>query len=378
MAKAIYAKVDKAYYQIDQSTQIPSQIVRMRKTHSQISFNETARELTASVWLSGIETVDLQTNRGMYNRMIEDLKANLITEIPTISNQFLVYIDYSIYNDVDEEINHSCTTKKIEGFDALLALGTAFNNECVYRQVKNFDPKIVFSVTNHIPFGIMTSSYRKKYTLKINDICILQSIGKYTAECFNVHNSIYENSFDYRSHTIHTLLQDNIPIYSTAAAGLDIGEFTVSFYPRKIVIDLHCFIANTIVAYDKQNVDDVLVENMNIKYPDPDDPIPDSDPDPGNPDDPEDPDDPDFPDPDEKPPADGNYEEDDNGFYHYYEKCLATTPDALLVVENDLPDNKYYPESMIHQNDVLADVPEIQVGDHVRYCTGFNVEKLDM
>lgn len=377
MAKAIYAKIDKAYYQIDQSTQIPSQIVRMRKPHSQIAFNETAREMTASVWLSGIETVDLQTNRGLYNRMIDDLKTNLTTEIPTISNQFLVYVDYSIYNDEGQEINHSCTTKRVDGFDAILALGTAFNNECVYRQVKTFDPKIVFSVTNHIPFGIMTSSYKKKYTLKINDICILQSIGKYTAECFNAHNSIYENSFDYQSHTIHTLLQDNIPIYSTAADGIDIGEFTVSFYPRKIVIDLHCFIANIIIAYDEQNVKDVLIENMNQKYPDPDDPIPDPDPDPGDPDDPTDPDDPDFPDPDEKPSADGEYEADENGFYHYYEKCRDTTPNALMVVEDELPDNKYYPDTMIHRKDVLADIPDIEVGDYVLYCTGFNVEKLD-
>ena len=189
-----------------------------------------------------------------------------------ITDHYLVYVDYAIYNEEGQEINHSCSTKRIEATDALLPLGVAFNNECVYRRVKAFNPKVVFSVTNHIPFGVLESSYGKKYTMKINDVCILETVDQYESECFNVHNSIEGNSYDYQSHTIGTLLRDHIPVYSSAAAKVDIGEFTVSFYPRKITLDLHCLLANLVVAYDEQNIKDILIENMNQKYPDP--PIP--------------------------------------------------------------------------------------------------------
>ena len=370
MAKAIYADIAGTYYQIDQPTNIPTQVARMSRNHSHLEYDVRSREMIASIWLTGMDYTHLQSNRGLYQVMTAALKEQKITEIPKISNHFLVYIDYTIYNEHDQEINHSCSTKRVEAMDGILPLGVAFNNELVYRRIKLFNPKVVFAVTNRIPFGVMESSYGKKYTMKINDVCILQSIDSYTAECFNTHNSIEGNSYDYQSHTIGTLLKDHIPVYSSAADKIDLGEFTVSFYPRKITLDLHCVLANLIVAYDEQNIKDILIENMNQKYPDPGE-----DPDPGEPG--ED-DDPIFPPEDDKPSADGEYEPDEDGFYHYYERCLQTTPNALLVVEDAIPDNKYDPDTMIRQKDVLLDVPDILVGDYVLYCTALDVEYLSI
>ena len=374
MGKAIYANIAGAYYQIDQSTREPINVIRMPKTHCTMEHNAAARELVASIWLSGVENTHLQTNRGMYVDMVESLKSNFTTEIPKISDQYIVYIDYTIYNDNDKEINHSCTSKRLETEDAILPLGCAFNNEMVYRRVKSFNPKIEFSVTNHVPFGIMGTSYGKKYTMKINDIAIMQSIDTLNAECYNIHNSMEGNSYDYQSHSIATMLKYNIPVYSSAMAGIELGEFTVSFYPRKVVLDLHLVLANLIVAYDDQKIKDILVENMEHKYP----PKPgeEPDPDPGESGGGTEDDDPVFPDPDEKDPADGNYDADENGFYYYYEKCLGTNPDALLVVEDTIPDNRYDPDTMVHQKDVLADVPDAEVGGYVRYVTGFDITKL--
>ena len=369
--KAIYANIAGVYYQVDQSTNIPTHIARMARNHSHLEYDQRSREMIAAIWLSGMDYTHLQSNRGLYQKMEADLREQKVTEIPKITDHYLVYVDYAIYNEEGQEINHSCSTKRIEATDALLPLGVAFNNECVYRRVKAFNPKVVFSVTNHIPFGVLESSYGKKYTMKINDVCILETVDPYESECFNVHNSIEGNSYDYQSHTIGTLLRDHIPVYSSAAAKVDIGEFTVSFYPRKITLDLHCLLANLVVAYDEQNIKDILIENMNQKYPDP--PIPEPDPgEPGEDDDPV------FPEPDDKPSADGDYTPDENGFYHYYERCTETTPEALLVVEDAIPDNKYDPDTMIRQKDVLLDVPDISVGEFVLYCTGLNVDYLSV
>lgn len=370
MAKAIYADIAGTYYQIMQPTEIPTQIAKMIRNHSHLEYDVRSREMIASIWLSGMDYSHLQSNRGLYEAMTDKLVTDKVTEIHKIANHFLVYVDYSIYNDNGQEINHSCSTKRIEAIDAILPLGVAFNNELVYRRVKAFNPKITFTVTNHIPFGVMESSYGKKYTMKVNDVCILQSIDAFNSECFNIHNSIEGNSYGIDSHTIGTLLKDNIPVYSSAASKIDLGEFTISFYPRKITLDLHCILANLIVAYDDQNIKDILIENMNHKYPDPGE-----DPDTGEP---GDDDDPVFPEPDDKPSADGKYDPDENGFYHYYERCLKTTPSALLVVEDEIPDNKYDPDKMIRQKDVILDVPDIQVGDYVLYCTGFDVDYLDV
>ena len=86
MGKAIYANIAGAYYQIDQSTREPANIIRMPKTHCTMEHNVSARELLASIWLSGIENTHLQTNRGMYVDMVESLKSNFTTEIPKISD----------------------------------------------------------------------------------------------------------------------------------------------------------------------------------------------------------------------------------------------------------------------------------------------------
>ena len=55
---------------------------------------------------------------------------------------------------------------------------------------------------------------------------------------------------------------------------------------------------------------------------------------------------------------------------------MGTNPDALLVVEDTIPDNRYDPDTMVHQKDVLADVPDAEVGGYVRYVTGFDITKL--
>lgn len=368
--KAIYAMIADQYVKIDQNTNIPKNIAKSFRTHSSLKEDCANREMIASIWVNGIDYTNLESNRSLYKTMADDLKKNKVTEISTISDRYVLWVDYSIYNEKGTEINHSCTTKSLDsGYDGILPLGCAFNNELVYRRVKLFDPKIVFAVTNKVPLGIMASTYNAQYTLKINDICILQCTDPANSDCYGIHNSIEGNSYAYDSHTIQCMLKYNICVYSSTASNLDFGEFQVSFYPRKLTIDLHLILGNMIVVYDDQNVQDILLENLNDKYPNT--PEPDPNPAPGGDDD-----DPALPKPDENEDADGKYDADSNGFYYYYERCIETNPKALLVVEDALPDNKYDSKTMIRISKVRADIPDISTGDHVRYVTGFDTTKL--
>ena len=71
-------------------------------------------------------------------------------------------------------------------------------------------------------------------------------------------------------------------------------------------------------------------------------------------------------------PADGSIEPDDDGHYDWYERCNSTTPYALLVVSDTIDHTSYVPEIMIKRSLVLADIPDIQIGEYVIYREGID------
>ena len=97
--KAIYANIAGVYYQVDQSTNIPTHIARMARNHSHLEYDQRSREMIAAIWLSGMDYTHLQSNRGLYQKMEADLREQKVTEIPKITDHYLVYVDYAIYNE---------------------------------------------------------------------------------------------------------------------------------------------------------------------------------------------------------------------------------------------------------------------------------------
>jgi hypothetical protein len=69
------------------------------------------------------------------------------------------------------------------------------------------------------------------------------------------------------------------------------------------------------------------------------------------------------------PDADGSEEPDENGWFDYYELCRSTTPCALQVVEDLIPDTIYDTHKMIRKKKVIKDIPNVTVGDFVIYRT---------
>ena len=67
------------------------------------------------------------------------------------------------------------------------------------------------------------------------------------------------------------------------------------------------------------------------------------------------------------PAADGSVTPNEEGWFDYYERCSPKVVGALKVVTDDLGDSYYDPNIMIYISKVVADIPDIQLGEFVVY-----------
>lgn len=359
--KAIYTVLNDKIYRIDQDTAEPKTLASMPKSeHSVMSTDTVMKKVTASIFLNTMETTAVKSNRELYNTLKRTIEYKKITEIPTIYDRYMLVIDYQLY-DSKCEICHNVVTKPASASDAAILLGVAANNELCYRRVKVFDPIIEFAVANQLPLGIMKSA-DTEYHFKINDVSIYQDTSNIPGCC---HNSIY--CTPYRaddSSTIIESLSGYARVYSTAEQGLKISDLDIGFVPKTIDLRINFVLSSLIVAYDDADIKTLIQRIIAEKYNPQPVPTP---PDTG--------DDDDeggslYPGYDHKP-ADGDYRPNKDGLYDYYERCNSTTPGALLVVENLIPDLSYKVETMIRKRLVIKDIPDIEIGEYVHYVEGF-------
>lgn len=252
--KAIYTQVDGNYYKVNQDTTNPTEVVRMPRTHSQMSTDQAAKVVNTTIWVNTLDAQYLKSNKELYDEMIAYFVQNKVVDIPTIENHFVLYCDYSVFDDRGNEVNHNAFTKKIKPRDAIYNLGVNQESELVYKQVKIFNSEIALNVRNEYPMGIMRNACKMKYTLHINDISIFQDLV-YT-------DSDEHNSTDKNSYPISSVLDTMVRVYSTHQNGIAISAVEIPFIPRKIVIDLNITLDDLIVVYDNQNVLDAIHENI--------------------------------------------------------------------------------------------------------------------
>ena len=127
--KAIYTHVDGKYYRISQDTTNPTEIVRMPRTHSQMSTDTAAKTVNTTIWVNTLDADTVKSNKELYDEMIAYIAKANVVEIPTIENHFVMYCDYSVFNDKGEEVNHNAFTKKIKSRDAIYNLGVSDCNK---------------------------------------------------------------------------------------------------------------------------------------------------------------------------------------------------------------------------------------------------------
>jgi hypothetical protein len=251
--KAIYTQVDGKYYRVNQDTTNPTETVKMPRTHSQMSTDQAAKVVNTTIWVNTLDSEYVKSNKELYDEMIDHIEHEDIIEIPTIENHFVLYCDYSIFNENGEEVSHSAFTKKLKSKDAIFNLGVNEESELVYKQVKVFNSDIALNVRNEYPMGIMRNSSKVKYTLLINDISIFQDLV-YT-------DSDEHKSTDKNSYPISSVLETMVRVYSTHDNGLVISAVEIPFVPKKIVIDINITLDDIIVVYDNQDVLNAIHKN---------------------------------------------------------------------------------------------------------------------
>ena len=356
--KAIYEQVGDKYYLVRQSSEIPHSIeFGSAGLLSNVAIDTNNKVVTQNIQISTFKRQGVKSNAELYREMITFIKDNLITEIKEIHNFFKIYVDYSVFED-GHEVEHSALVKPIMPVDKIIPLGVATNNENVFRRVKTFDHTIEFKIRTKAPFGVMTGP-KTNYVFQINNIVLFQDFTNFDDN----HPSMYEIPYRVGSPTIQSSLENMTPIYSTLDEEIEFAPVTLNYVPRQVRIKMNIVMDNIFTAYDKSDVDNVLIANIESKYePEPEDPIV-----------PEEPEDPGilYPDEDKRPDADGDYEADENGYFDYYERCRETTPNAILVVEDLIPDNIYDITKMIKVSKVIKDIPDIQVGEYVVYRESF-------
>ena len=239
--KAIYTIVNGCIHKINQDTSVPSNIVKMPYTpytHTSSTLDEGSRTVGANIWINTLDSVEnAKSNAELFDDMIMYMKEQKITHYDQLSNNFTMYLDYSICDSMGKELDHSVMIRGVSAIDAIYPLGVNENNECVYRRVKVFKPHIEFALKSNIPYGIMGSG-KSSYRIHINDVMIFQSYGTDNNNCCcGSHNSIESNSYTYGSHTIASSLNDKAQVYSADRDGLVISPIEVNFMPRKAVID---------------------------------------------------------------------------------------------------------------------------------------------
>lgn len=354
--KAIYTKIGENVYRINQPTGVPSDVTfKAPGSSSTLNIDPINGNVSQNITINTLKKPGTKSNAQLYKDLVAFIKEKEITEISSIQNFFKVYIDYTVFED-GREIEHAQVIRPTACIDKALILGVATNNECVYRRVKDFNPKIEFRLKHKFPHGIMQQK-KSKYILKINNIAIFESKREFQ----EVHNSTYNVAYDVPSSIINASVDGDILVYSSYNDGIDIQGVELNFIPREVSIFLDIILTKYVVVYDDKTITDILIENIDKKYSEDTQPTDPEAPSDGSEDDIL------IPDDDPKKPADGDYEPDENGYYDWYERCKLTTPNALLVVEDLISDASYNVNTMIKKSMVVQDIPDIEVGEYVLY-----------
>lgn len=355
--KAIYTTSHGRVFQINQDPAVPSVLFDADSgATAKISSDPRGRTVTETFTISTLDQPNPKSNREMVQNMCAYLRSHKITHIDVIQNRYKIFIDYSSMYD-GHPLGNATLTRDVIGIDGVIPLGVAVNNEDVFRHAKQFKSDIKFTITNTLPYGIMSEG-KMTFKMQINDIAIFEDFSP--KKC-DYHQSTYQTPYGYNDYTTYENLQNMQCIYSSKAAGIRFQTINLTFVPREVVISTDIILSNYIDIYNKAEIDKILEDNMRKKYP-PHPHVPHDHHYPRRM----------FPERDKHKPADG----DDNprgrdGYYDYYTRCRKTNPNALRVVENNIPDELFDNNTMIHQWKVYRDIPDIRVGEYVLFVQGF-------
>lgn len=261
--KAIYTSIGDTIYQIEQDTTAPIRDVKLlNKNLVNLTTDVTQKTVSATMYFTDWVNTGIKSNKENATDLINYIKDKTIVQIDKIQSVFTVAIDYSLCNSDGQEIEHSVVIKPMQNIDFIYPLGVMEDNECVYRRFKRLTANIDWVITNKLPYGIICTK-NQKTIININSVSIY--IDRFENEDVNNHPSIHGQSYNRRSCTINTALENKLLIYSTSDEGYEISPIINEFNPRIIELNLTVDLTKFIVIYNDATINQLLADNVRIK-----------------------------------------------------------------------------------------------------------------
>ena len=266
--KAIYTTIGGTVYKMNQYVNPPKSLALETPSRASVEYNTTTSTATLHVNINGMEGAEPKSNKEYVDEIVDNLKTNRVTEINSIENEYVMYVDYSVEDD-GKVLEHQVAIRPVKIKDELLALGVNNENECCYRRVKTITTVIGIILKTQIPYGIMRGiSISRHRTININDIVIFQKL-----EPVGDHPSIYEQPFQYGSNTIQSSLEHHIAIFSTRTEGISIQQVELTRGESRFDLTVNVLLPDFAVVYDESYINAILEENALPENPDDDTPV---------------------------------------------------------------------------------------------------------
>lgn len=323
-----------------------------RSSEENLSVHSSRTNGVVNIIYDLFNTANSDSNRIRYEDYLSFLKDKLVTNLTLMNNTYKVFVDIVIYDESKKVIEEGIKIHEITASDLVKLYDVDSSSELKYVFNKKFHCVIPCNVANSNvkTFGINARQKVPKY-VRIRNISIR---GEYkdpdnTNGIMKLNQTLIDTTISRISPTISDVKDKMIEVYNSAGTNLAVIDIGTG-YPRSINIEINVTVDGFMVPFDEIEINKILVENEETLNPDPSpDPGPDSGPDPGG--------------------------DDDEGslFFAQYERCSKTDAQARVVVA----DADYKDDGTCYKlSEVQKDIPDIKVGEYVKYVESLVVLSL--
>lgn len=317
-----------------------------------------------SVNLYDSEVTANASNADLYESLKREIAEDRVTKITKMSNTFKIFVDCVIYDAKKKVIEEGIKIHNISASDIVRLLNVDNVNHCEYVHEKLFSIIVPF----HYPVvrtGITQERKVPKY-IRIRNVSIMAdySASENSNGIKKLNQTLLDHTISPISPTIEKAKENLVEIFSSYA--FDLGVIYLEKNVTTIELDIKVELGGFVNVYDGGiELESVLEENAEILEEESKPPVID----PDNPDDgTEDPNEPENPD-------DGDSVED--GFYfESYERCSENYAKAGRVISDEDYASNTYTELVYAYSDVKEDIPDIQIGEYVKYVESITILNL--
>lgn len=305
---------------------------------------------TTTITVNMLENKTGMTNQEYYEEFLNTLITNKVTELVLLKNNFKIFIDTVIYDTKRQVIDEGIKIHNLDSKNVARLLAVDRNSDCQYVPQKRF--------SIHVPYTFpvyrtgITSERKAPRYIHIRNISIFAEVNRSNSNGIKkLNQTLLDQTISPVSPTIAAAKEDMVEIYNSS--NVNFGVIDLVNPPRTIDLNIEISLEGFVYAYDEVDIQKILTDNKNNQggsTTDPENP----DPGPDDPDQPVDPDNPDCP-----------CGCDDNNYFAQFERCDKDDVHAGVVVADT--DYKTGEELQYPYSKVVKDIPDIKVGEYVKY-----------